>query len=192
MHTDNNSIKNQDIKGKFIGQHVYCNVNSLVEYCLQQGFEDPNSPVNLDELENYYTYPEWSKRVVGETLQFDGGTESDKETFLQEFDRLIDESQSLLDTEDISEETHERNVDLINEAKEEFEELETEAAEVYEWWAVSEYLYSKLKEQGQVVTDTGSCYIWGRQTTGQAILLDGVISRICRDMEILEGQANQW
>ena len=34
--------------------------------------------------------------------------------------------------------------------------------------------------------------VWGRATTGQAILLDGVISEICSDMEILEGQANEW
>ena len=185
-----NSVKNQDIKRQFIQREVYCNVNSLVEYCLKM--DDSDSPVNLDELENYYTYPEWSKKVVGENLFFEGGTEDDKEKFLEEFDRLIEESQQLLDDEEISEATHEANVKQIEEAKEEFELLETEPQEVYEWWAISSYLYEKLKNRGEVVCDAGSCYVWGRTTTGQAILLDGIISRICAEMEILEGQAYEW
>jgi hypothetical protein len=187
-----NSSKNQEIKGKFVGREIYCNVNSLVEYCLNKSHEDSDSPVQFDELENYYTYPEWSVKLLGETLSFDGGTEEDKETFLEEFDRLEEESQELLDKEEISEATHERNLELIAEAKDEFNELEQEPQEVFEWWAVSGYLYDKLKELGHVVVDTGSCKVWGRTTTGQAILLDYVITRICADLGILEGQENEW
>jgi len=191
---DFNSSVNQDIKGKFIGQHVYCNVNSLVEYCLNKGFEDRESPVNFDDLENFYSYPEWSKKVLDENLYFEGGSEDDKETFAEIFDGLIQESETLLSNEEISESTHERNVSIVEQAREEFQNAteDSEPAEVYEWWAVSSYLFGKLKEQGQVVIDAGSCYVWGRQTTGQAILLDGIISRICSSMEILDGQPNSW
>ena len=49
--------------------------------------------------------------------------------------------------------------------------------EVYEWWAVSPWLYEQLKAQGEPVIDTFP-HLWGRTTTGQAIALDGVISRI--------------
>lgn len=189
---ESNSTTNQQIKGEFVANHVYCNVNSLVEYCLSKGFEDSNSPVNLDELENYYTFPEWSKDLQGETLYFEGGTQEQKDSFLAEFERLIEESENLLESEKISELTHERNVELIEEAKEEFENLESEPQEVFEWWAVSEYLFRQLRERGYVVIITGSCYVWGRTTTGQAILLDGIISRICADMEILDGQSNSW
>jgi hypothetical protein len=50
--------------------------------------------------------------------------------------------------------------------------------DIYEWWTVSDYLYRKLKAKGAPVADLGSCRVWGRTTTGQAILLDGVICDI--------------
>lgn len=60
-----------------------------------------------------------------------------------------------------------------------------ERQEILEWWIVSSYLYNKLKERGHAVLEWGNNYYWGRCTTGQAILLDGVISDICKEMEIL-------
>lgn len=187
-----NDGKNQEIKRKFVGQHVYCNVNSLVEYCLSKGFEDRESPVNLDEIENYYSYPEWSTKLLGEDLYFNGGSEDDKNTFTEEFQRLKDESTELNDSGEISDETYSHNLELIENAEYDFEQIEQEAKEIFEWWAVSDYLFDKLKERGCAVVDTGSCKVWGRTTTGQAILLDYVISAICADMEILEGQQNSW
>ena len=64
--------------------------------------------------------------------------------------------------------------------------------EIYEWWIISEFLYRKLKEKGEPVLEWGNNYYWGRTTTGQAILLDNVITKICQDMEILEGQKHSW
>ena len=72
------------------------------------------------------------------------------------------------------------------------EEIENEPQEVFEWWIVTEYLYRKLKEKGCVVLEWGNNHYWGRCTTGQAILLDGIVTDICREMEILEGQKNEW
>jgi len=187
-----NSTTNQEIKGKFVGREIYCNVGSLVEYCLNKGAEDSDSPVNLDEIENYYSYPEWQQTVIGEKLWFEGGTEEDKEKFLEEFERLEEESVELLEKEEISEETHERNLELIQEAKEMFEEIGSEPQDIMEWWAVSGWLYDKLQEKGQPVVDAGSCKVWGRTATGQAILLDYVITQICAEMGILQGQENSW
>ncbi len=70
--------------------------------------------------------------------------------------------------------------------------IETEPQEIFEWWIVTEYLYNKLKTLGEPVLEWGNNCYWGRCTTGQAILLDRVISEICDDMEILEGQKYQW
>lgn len=66
-------------------------------------------------------------------------------------------------------------------------------AEVFEWWAVSDWFGEKLKEKGEVVIDTvwGKTY-WGRCTTGQAICLDGVIFDIAYDMEILKDMEHSW
>ena len=185
-----NSIANQDIKSKFVGREVFANVNSMVEYILNKSAEDREAPFSIDDVENFYSFPEWSKTVVGETLSFDGGTENDKTEFEANFDRLIEESEARLETGEISDLTHERNVELIEEAREEFNDLESDPQDVYEWWIVSGWLCENLKEQGEVVISDQN--IWGRCTTGQAILLDGVISRICEDLQILEGQSNEW
>ena len=187
-----NDGQNQDIKAQFVGREVFCNVNSLVEYCLKMGFEDRDSPVNYDDLENFYHYPEWAKRVLDRDLYFEGGQESDRDTFLEVFDEMEEDSDSLLNDGHISEGTHESNISAINEARREVQDLEQEQSEVFEWWAVGSMLFEDLKKQGQVVIDTGSVHVWGRCTTGQAILLDGVITRICAEMGILEGQPNSW
>jgi len=75
---------------------------------------------------------------------------------------------------------------------ERFEELGQEPKEIYEWWIITGYLHRKLSEKGQPVLEWGNNCCWGRCCTGQAILLDIVISEICSDMEILEGKKNEW
>jgi hypothetical protein len=65
--------------------------------------------------------------------------------------------------------------------------------DIYEHWIVSDYLAGKLEDKGErVLRDFFGMTIWCRSTTGQAILLDGVISEICSDLEILEGQKYEW
>ena len=56
-------------------------------------------------------------------------------------------------------------------------------AEVYEWWIVSSWLAEKLEARGHVLFDDE---VWGREATGQAILLDGVIRDICRELGWLD------
>jgi len=62
--------------------------------------------------------------------------------------------------------------------------------EIFEWWVCSNFLIGKLAEKGEPVIEHEQ--LWGRTCTGQAILLDGVISEICSEMEILEGQKYTW
>lgn len=52
--------------------------------------------------------------------------------------------------------------------------------EIFEWWAVSEYLYRQLRDRGEPVLEGACSYYWGRTTSGQAILLDSVIREIVR------------
>ena len=76
--------------------------------------------------------------------------------------------------------------------EEEYEYLDENPQEVYEWWAVTNWLGDKLKERGEVVIEGWGHWYWGRGNTGQGIALDGVISSICYGMEILEGQKYSW
>ena len=69
------------------------------------------------------------------------------------------------------------------------EKPEAEPQEIYEYWIVTPWL---LMDKGEPVLKRSGGWIWGRTCTGQAILLDSVISSICYDMGILEGQPHEW
>ncbi len=183
-----NDGKNQDIKQKFVGREVFCNVNSLVQYCLSKGFEDSENPVNIDDIENYYAID--SDKAIEDIIEL----WCDKNEEMIEYANDPDTYNRRVKTEGDfrvflnSLEGHE-----LFDCCESFGiEPETNPQQIFEWWAVSSFLFDKLRAEGCVVIDTGSCKVWGRCTTGQAILLDGVITRICADMEILQGQENAW
>lgn len=180
LKNGNNNV-NQEIKGKFINQHV----NMCLSYLMEELFKasqyvDRNTAdlPNYEDVENLYFYPEYN----GTHAQFDGGSYEELQT---EIERL----------KDLMLECTEDKDDIISQIEDEIqalEDLESEPQEVYEWWAVSEYLFEKLKAQGAPVLEYANMYIWGRCTTGQAILLDYAITKICAEMEILEGQSNSW
>jgi hypothetical protein len=83
---------------------------------------------------------------------------------------------------------------LLQEYLEENHHYEPQAAEILEWWKVSSWLADKLLDQGECIIEFGGGFpsIWGRCTSGQAILLDWVISKIAMEAEILEGQRYEW
>ncbi len=180
---EGNNIVNQDIKSQFVHKHVNCNVNQMVEYILRKSWEDHDAPMNFDDIENYYSYPEF----IGEYAKFDGG--NDKERQL-EIDRIQEISNDLLNSKGQKLQKHRNIHELIEEEVYKLQTLEEENAEIFEWWQVSDFLCVKLKEQGYPVIEDFN--LWGRTTTGQAILLDGVITKICADMEILQGQKHSW
>ena len=56
--------------------------------------------------------------------------------------------------------------------------------EIFEHWIVSEWLASRLEEQGESVErDFYGLTIWGRAAYGQAISLDGVIRQIWGNLQ---------
>ena len=57
-------------------------------------------------------------------------------------------------------------------------EEEAEYREPYEFWIVSDYFASKLKESNELLTDHWGFWIWGRETTGQSILIDYIFQKI--------------
>ncbi len=56
-----------------------------------------------------------------------------------------------------------------------------EEPEIYEFWAVSEWLYDRLREEGEITFEYLDFWVWGRQATGQAIYLDKVIQDIVNE-----------
>lgn len=160
---DYNSVKNQRIKSKFVEREVFACVSGMVDYIIKKGWEDTDAYFSWDDIENGYSYTcPECGHETGNREDFDDGTTDD---FYPAY-----------------------KCPECGTGLEDYPESETQ--EIYEWWICSSWLIDKLAECGEPVLRDES--IWGRGTSGQAILLDGVISRICEGMEILEGQAHEW
>lgn len=185
---DFNSNENQTIKGEFVGREVYSCVSELVEYSLKQSYEDNNAPISHEDLslERF----EYNSSIIS----FDGLTYSEKEEAKEELEDLAEKIESFESYEvEEDEYTYIRagnytteQLDEINKAIEEIENLDGNYIEVFEWWLVSPWLAKKLEEKGEIITETYTNKIWGRCATGQAILLDHVISEICNDLGLLK------
>lgn len=185
-----NSTTNQRIKGEFIAKHVYCNLGSMVEELILAHHHNSDIGFELYDYLTPFTYFE------GEQIN-----EEQKDEKIQRIETIIDNFWEFNDVyndipEGVSKETFEhlqRKTQKLEEIKDELNDLECdEYPEVYEYWGVSNWLGEKLRELGEVVIDEYNTTIWGRTTTGQAILLDYVISQVCSNMEIMEGQQNSW
>ena len=79
---------------------------------------------------------------------------------------------------------------FIQVENDEDEEYEEEMQEIFEWYLVSSFLIDDLAEKGEPVIRHEN--LWGRTCTGQAVLLDHVISEICEEKEILHEQKYDW
>ena len=165
---NSNSIENQKIKGDFVDREVYCCASSLIYQLQQDGhYTDEIMEFSLkdelreedlkDEIREYY------KKELKEYLK----------------DRFTEEtSLEVLDTEELKDLADDLFIDIDN-----FIEPE----EALEHWIVSDWLADKLEAYGELITkDFLGLTIWGRTCSGQAIMLDWVISKICNDLDMLK------
>ena len=56
--------------------------------------------------------------------------------------------------------------------------------EIFEYWAVSDWLGRKLKDKGETVVDLLGLTIFGRATTGQYMTVDSVFREIAKESDI--------
>lgn len=63
-------------------------------------------------------------------------------------------------------------------------EPEPDLREPYEFWIVSDFFAQKLKQNDQLLTNHWGFWIWGRETTGQSILIDYVFQKIWDDYKV--------
>ena len=166
MEQNFNSVENQKIKGDFIAREVKTCFSYEMDDVLKINntvHGDHNLPT-WEDIENFYVYscPECEVGQADES-DFVPEIEPGKYKFVcPDCGHAFDE------------------------------EPESEPQEIFEWWIVTEYLCKKLKAKGEPVMEWGNNYYWWRCCTGQAILLDCVISEICAEMEILDGQQYAW
>ena len=60
-------------------------------------------------------------------------------------------------------------------------DIEPDYVEALEHWVVSDWLAHQLELRGEMIGEVFGLRIWGRTTSGQAILIDSVIEDIQRD-----------
>jgi len=170
-HYDFNSSKNQTIKGQFVEREICACISDMAEYLFSY---DGDKYADWDEWENIYV------------------------TRCQECGEIVDEWKEVDENdiehleEDIADEYLDYGVKCPHCGAIHEEEPEPETQEILEYWIVSPWLGEKLKDKGEPVLERWGGWIWGRTCSGQAILLDNVISEICYDLEILEGQLYEW
>jgi len=169
---ERNSNKNQEIKRRFVEREVVYCVSTLV-------YELGEIEGCMDDIMEIRSQPDYESSV-----EYADGFHVQYSNHLDGWVWVDKDSHIISDTFNTDVAAYQNCVDENN--------LDYEYTEAYEHWIVSDYLAKKLEEQGEIVGDLYGLTVWGRCTTGQAILLDGVISNICEEMEILEGQRNEW
>lgn len=70
--------------------------------------------------------------------------------------------------------------------------IDPQEREIYEHWIVDSWFAKRLEEHGEKIGKVHGLTVWGRPTTGQAILLDYVIAEIAAKQGILQGQKYDW
>ncbi len=167
MTTDSNSSINQRIKGEFVKREVLACMSFEIEAVLKAYNDGLSEDLpSFDDIVNLYEY---RCKECGHAVQDIGALEVENQD---------DPSTTAFICPNCGDSTE--------------EEWDSEPQDILEWWLITEWLAEKLEAQGEPVLEWGNNHYWGRTCSGQAILLDGVITSICRDMGILEGQANEW
>jgi len=180
----------------FVSQYVHANVGQMVEYILNKQHYDgegtydaPFSWQDVIEAQNFENLP---LADIIEHLEYAAGDIDDSEfedalekalsdTVMATIVGICDEEfQDLWPTftewASDNPEAAEEEVDTVPLAR--LAEQYTHP-EVYEWWIVDRWFASKLSEHGEIVIDGN---IWGRQCTGQSIVLDGVVRSIYNEI----------
>ena len=177
----------------FVNNNVYSCVTTMVEYILLKSWEDRDAPFCFEDVEN--KYPRGEIRWNGAWMEFDSESELD-EWKAEQMDEIATAKQNELDglqenldaglisqrefeaTGSEIEETYSQMEYKLDDACDDAGMLMEEYQEIYEYWLVSSWLCSKLEEAGQpVIPDE---HIWGRCTSGQAIVIDGVIRELVK------------
>lgn len=148
---------------QFVNNGVCMCLSYEVDYILKKSWEDDEAPFKAEELDlfdidkarkslvyDFENHEEEYKGFANDENRYNRRVKnkSDWEVFLNSLDRTdIEDALNLfLDRTDAE-------------------------GEVFEWWALNDDFAYWLKQEGEIfIADSN---IWGRQTTGQAISLDG-------------------
>lgn len=163
-----------DLAEKYITKEILCLDSTFVEAALDLQNEMTNDftkAFSFDNVENlYYISPDW----IADNLSPEQIAAFNKAGFTSpdDLETLFDNSLAGLNQEEIA---------LLSQALHQWTYKDSETHIIYEWYRVTNWLASKLIQNGQPVLANDYGYWWGRTCTGQAIILDGTIREIAKN-----------
>lgn len=166
--------------------------DDLLEICVKDDWENPGiefirSDADLDQLEEIANhFGDWENLVdelgyetYRETQEELGNDVDDIDDWLKAQDECRTEGESV--TRALRRQIEDEATDWEWVGRE--FNLDPDTFEAYEHWIVSNWLARKLRDKGEMVSDDIlGLTVWGRCTSGQAILLDGVICEIAAEL----------
>jgi hypothetical protein len=142
-------------------------ISDLLNYADDSGKLGQN--FTYDNVSNFYKY---SGYYINELS-------AEEQAILQKYSITdVEDIDDLLMTEISAEEDcfPEADIELLEKIQQDYEERNSQ--EIFEWWAVTEWLAQNLIQLGEPVMVNDYGHWWGRTCTGQAITLDGIIQKI--------------
>lgn len=175
-----NNKKEEWIK-KVVENEVYECVSDIVEFILsvtQNSYEySEDAPFTYDDIEFNDKFNEPEIEELREQIE----KIEDEQSEYEEPEQMDDESDEAFNERyDAWDKKNDEFNDRIAELEDRISDLEDEQSEmpdVFEWYAVSDWLANSLYELGEVVIRGWHNY-WGRGCSGQAVYMDGVMSRL--------------
>lgn len=160
-----------EVTRAMVGAEVYANVGTMVEYILMQSDTDSAAPFSYDDITGIFIDPsDWDADDLFAFINDEMGftwLDATGAPWGMEFDYMVGREKHYSKLEEGSEVPD----DQIEAARAYIKE-NADRVEIFEWYAVSEWLQEQLEKAGEVVFSAGTLPIWGRKTTGQAIYMD--------------------
>ena len=179
MNTQTNDIRmTGDYQRKvndLVNREVLTGVNELMQTLLKS--EDIREGEYSEELISICGTEDYSEPVIYTIKNADDDDIQDYINWVN--DPAVTTKQDLLD------QINNDDCIDINDFCNEFN-IEPYQSETLEYWVVSSWFADQLKDHNENVQEILGLTIWGRTCTGQAILLDWVISKICDDLDMLK------
>lgn len=193
-------IRIEELAEMYAERDILCCDSCLVDDLARMSFEsncDVAQEFSIEEWKNVYVdTSDWTAKQCREYCD-DNGIEypSRSNPFSMGKDEVIEELYYFSDFHHVMDKKKTKNKDVNDLREQLFSEIDKEiwgnvgdwrdaveesvvAAEPYEWWRVTEWLCRELSDIGEVVIDNSYGYWWGRCTTGQALIMDGVLQKI--------------
>lgn len=174
MNTSTTTEPTQEQLRAFVDREViYCASMLISELSSNDKYMDEllevQSQDDWEEPVNYHVYSDMDSDELAE--------------YLDEYDIDYKQTDStLIRSQKLNDYLQENDDDLREFADR--EGLDPHQREALEHWIVSNWLADKLEAQGEMILrDFMGLTIWGRTCSGQAILLDGVITTIWKSIQ---------